>query len=160
MAAGSRRVYCKGGVYYSKLDKSMIVILRSICGKVRSELLLWQGSLLVEEEYNIVYWVLGRYSGSRWRRRGPTTVHGSLDSSTSWTAVEGGCAAVLVVATTTDRHIHRTSAAGGIVHFATQKLIICNLEALPAYGWWYCSAISLGRAPWIEAELFGMNNKL
>ena len=32
--------YCKGGVHYSKLDKSMIVILRSICGKVRSELLL------------------------------------------------------------------------------------------------------------------------
>ena len=30
----------KGGVYYSKLNKSMIVILRSICGKVRSELLL------------------------------------------------------------------------------------------------------------------------
>ena len=32
--------YCKGGVHYSKLNKSMIVILRSICGKVRSELLL------------------------------------------------------------------------------------------------------------------------
>ena len=31
---GSRWVYCKGRVYYSKLDKYMIVILRSICVKV------------------------------------------------------------------------------------------------------------------------------